>query len=373
MEEEGGLLPFVPVATRAMLGLSNEQEVLDAAMGALSQSPCETAILRVCERIVSVSSVSMGESMTRAIEAFVGPADVLNATTLDAVPTIRRIVDNHLTLSVPIPNLCKELLPEHVAGKVASLLGGAQSSCVGAPIRLSGQVVGVLLAVQHRAHPNNLAATTQLAESISMALSFAQVLTAVKRARTELSADHPAQHYLGAALLDIGQLAPNAPRSLAPGGGVFDSIRPRMDRDSFSLVPEPDVDNEVGSAPRARILLVEDEERVRKSTIALLGGLGYAVEGTESGERAIALYTTAKDRRRPFDLVLLDQTLIGQIGGVETLRILRSLDPSVRAIMLSGQAVRESHSDMERHGFSATINKPVTLEVLNAAIESALA
>ena len=154
---------------------------------------------------------------------------------------------------------------------------------------------------------------------------------------------------------------------------MFETLRPRLHDDTFSLRPEAEGESEPDVSARARILLVEDEDRVRKSTIALLGGLGYLVEGTGSGERAIALYTTAKDQARGFDLVLMDQTLVGQMGGIETMRILRSLDPDVRAILLSGQADRESPEEMVRHGFLARINKPVALEDLNAAIESALA
>lgn len=372
-EDADDLVPFIPVATRGMLGLVEEQDVMDAAMAALSQSRCVALTLRLEDvHYLRIASASMGEAMMRAMATFIGGNAIDRRIDLDATTSLRRIIYKDLTTSGPVPQLCKELFPERAAGKVASLLGSVHSWSIGAPLHLGGKVIGALVVIQHRRHPADLAACAQLAESISTALAFGHVLEAVQRARVELSADHPAQHYLGAAMRTVGNLAPNAPRSLTPGGGIFETLRPRLRGDTFSILPDAFPASDPVPRPRARILLVEDEDRVRNSTIALLAGLGYEVEGTDSGERAIALYTTAKDQRAAFDLILMDQTLGGRMGGIETMRMLRSLDSEVRAVMLSGQATRESADELRKHGFLSTLAKPVALDELCVAIEDAI-
>ncbi|MBI2329655.1 MAG: response regulator [Chloroflexi bacterium] len=72
-----------------------------------------------------------------------------------------------------------------------------------------------------------------------------------------------------------------------------------------------------------RILVIDDEEVIRKSFILALEDTGYRVETAASGEKGIE-----KARKTPFDLIFLDLKMPG-LNGVETLRQLWKLRPTV--------------------------------------------
>lgn len=72
-----------------------------------------------------------------------------------------------------------------------------------------------------------------------------------------------------------------------------------------------------------RILVIDDDEHVRKSFTLSLEGSGYEVETVESGEKGIQ-----RIREEKFDMIYLDLKMPG-MDGVETLREIRKLDPEI--------------------------------------------
>jgi len=72
-----------------------------------------------------------------------------------------------------------------------------------------------------------------------------------------------------------------------------------------------------------RILVIDDEEAVRKSFALALMDTGYQVETVESGETGIE-----KVQKNEYDLIFLDLNMPG-LNGVETLRELRARDNAV--------------------------------------------
>ena len=121
-----------------------------------------------------------------------------------------------------------------------------------------------------------------------------------------------------------------------------------------------------------RILVMDDEPIVLEIAAAALEHLGYAVEGTSDGEQACAAFRHAHEEGRPFDLVILDLTVAGGLGGVETLERLRQDFPHVRAIATSGYSSGPVLSSPSAFGFRASLSKPYTMAELAAAIDSVL-
>jgi two-component system cell cycle sensor histidine kinase/response regulator CckA len=123
---------------------------------------------------------------------------------------------------------------------------------------------------------------------------------------------------------------------------------------------------------RGRILVMDDETSLRDMVRAALVRLDYTADTADSGQTALALYRTALIEGRPFDAVLLDLTVRGGMGGLETLAALRALDPNVTAIVMSGYANEPALRDYARHGFRAALAKPFELEQLETALTRVL-
>jgi PAS domain S-box-containing protein len=107
-----------------------------------------------------------------------------------------------------------------------------------------------------------------------------------------------------------------------------------------------------------RILVMDDEEVVRKLVRRLLQQMGYEVELVEDGQRAVGAYESAKGQGRPFDAVILDLTVRAGVGDKETIRELLKIDRAVKAIVMSGYANDPVVLEPERYGFKGVLTKP---------------
>jgi CheY-like chemotaxis protein len=122
-----------------------------------------------------------------------------------------------------------------------------------------------------------------------------------------------------------------------------------------------------------RILVLDDEEYVRQVAGQILEGLGYSVETCSTGEAALRAYQAARAAGRAFDLVLLDLTVPGGIGGAGVLQRLREIDPAVVAIASSGYSRDSVMTDPSAHGFAEGLVKPYTVQEMAAAVARGLA
>ncbi len=127
-------------------------------------------------------------------------------------------------------------------------------------------------------------------------------------------------------------------------------------------VPEVDAgDAGALSGPQpwhGRLLIMDDDEPVRKLVGLILESMGQTVELAEHGQMAVARYEDAKNHGRPFDLVILDLMVRGGMGGVDTIRVLRGIDPAVKAIAMSGYVEDPVILDPARYGFAGALAKP---------------
>jgi two-component system cell cycle sensor histidine kinase/response regulator CckA len=109
-----------------------------------------------------------------------------------------------------------------------------------------------------------------------------------------------------------------------------------------------------------RILVMDDEEALRNLLAEILQRLGYEVECAREGAEAIELYQKAKASGLNFDVVLVDLTVPGGMGGKELASRLRKIDDSVRLIVSSGYYHTPIMSEYRRYGFDDVISKPWT-------------
>lgn len=118
----------------------------------------------------------------------------------------------------------------------------------------------------------------------------------------------------------------------------------------------------------ARILLMDDEESIRLIGSAFLKRRGYEVVAVSDGESAVRSFMAAKNAGNPFDLVILDLTVPGGMGGLEAIEAIRASDSRVRAIVSSGYSSDPVMAEYQKYGFDGCVPKPYELDQLTDAI-----
>ena len=121
-----------------------------------------------------------------------------------------------------------------------------------------------------------------------------------------------------------------------------------------------------------KILLIDDEEIVRVSARRTLERFGYEVEVATDGTNGIQLYEAAMHGGRPFDVVILDLTIPGGMGGKEAMGRLTEIDPGAKVIVSSGYSDDPAMSRHREYGFSGVLTKPYVAEDLAEAIHQVL-
>ncbi|MGE5446330.1 MAG: ATP-binding protein [Ignavibacteriales bacterium] len=133
------------------------------------------------------------------------------------------------------------------------------------------------------------------------------------------------------------------------------------------------VDIKEGSVKgRGKVLLMDDEDMVRGVAGGMLNQIGYEVEFARDGREAIELYTRAREENRSFDLVIMDLTIPGGMGGKEAIKRLIDIDPQVMAIVSSGYSSDPVMSEYKDYGFRGVLCKPYSIKDLTAILYTVL-
>ena len=130
--------------------------------------------------------------------------------------------------------------------------------------------------------------------------------------------------------------------------------------------------SEFVSGAGRRVLVMDDEDFIRKLARQMLEKLGYSVEVSHDGEDAVAKFQQALDAGDSYDAVILDLTIPGGMGGKDTVEELLKLDPNVKAIVSSGYSNDPVMASYGLHGFRQAIRKPYRIQEMSAALKEAL-
>jgi CheY-like chemotaxis protein len=126
------------------------------------------------------------------------------------------------------------------------------------------------------------------------------------------------------------------------------------------------------SARNGKVLLMDDEQVVRDVAGELIKALGHEVEFAAHGTEAVKKYQSAQQTGKPFNVVILDLTIRGGMGGIETLKKLKETDPEVKGIVSSGYSDDSVLSEYRKQGFVAVLKKPYTINGLRATLDGVL-
>ena len=155
----------------------------------------------------------------------------------------------------------------------------------------------------------------------------------------------------------------------APGAGTtFTVFLPACERAIPDVHPAP------GECPGngGRVLIMDDQQSVLRTVARMLKMLEFGAVCVEDGAQAVAACRQALESGTPFDAVILDLTVPGGMGGVETLNALREFWPEVRAIASSGYSTDAVMSDHPAYGFRGVVRKPYTISELGECLRGVL-
>jgi PAS domain S-box-containing protein len=121
-----------------------------------------------------------------------------------------------------------------------------------------------------------------------------------------------------------------------------------------------------------RVLFMDDEEPIREMAHTLLKRLGFEVTSVADGQAVMRSYVEAMNNGGRFDLVIMDLTVPGGMGGREAMAELHKVDPRVKGIVSSGYSSDPVMANYRAHGFHGMVAKPYRLTDLAKAIRSVL-
>ncbi len=141
---------------------------------------------------------------------------------------------------------------------------------------------------------------------------------------------------------------------------------------------EKDVETEGESEGQAfvgkvRILVMDDEEDIRNTLGAILKQhFGYETGFAKDGTETIKEYRAAKESGNPYDVIIMDLTIPGGMGGKEAVNRLLDIYPEVKAIVSSGYSNDPIMANYREYGFIGIVTKPYNIADLSKTLHKVL-
>jgi len=117
-----------------------------------------------------------------------------------------------------------------------------------------------------------------------------------------------------------------------------------------------------------RVLLMDDDDLIRKCALSLFPEIGYRIECVTDGAAALRRFEEARACGQPFDIVVLDLTIPGGMGGRETARRLLETDPAASIVVSSGYSNDPVLAHYREYGFCDVISKPYEVEKMEKTL-----
>ena len=149
-------------------------------------------------------------------------------------------------------------------------------------------------------------------------------------------------------------------------GTTFKVLLPRCGDSVVPAVSKPP--GEQAFLASGTVLVVDDEEPVRRVAARILRTLGFDVLVAEDGREAVAIYSARKDE---IVLVLLDM-MMPRMGGERTFTELRRIEPEVRVVLTSGYNEQDAVVSFVGRGLAGFIQKPYPKSELERVVREAL-
>ncbi len=114
--------------------------------------------------------------------------------------------------------------------------------------------------------------------------------------------------------------------------------------------------------------MMDDEPAIRTLAEQILSRAGYTVVTTQDGREAVERYKKAMEEGAPFDLVVLDLTVRGGMGGEEAMKEIRGLDAQAAVLASTGYSEEGTRVRVKEGGFLGLLAKPYRVHELLSAV-----
>ncbi|WP_371806336.1 PAS domain S-box protein [Candidatus Lokiarchaeum ossiferum] len=156
-------------------------------------------------------------------------------------------------------------------------------------------------------------------------------------------------------------------------GTTFSFFFPAIEPNGKSITKQKqDLTVKNQNSNQRKILVLEDEPLVTKVLATMLQKLNYVSDFTTEGDITIEKYCQKLKENDPYDILILDLTIPGALGGLDTFNVLKKIDPNLKAIVSSGYATGNIMSHYEEFGFIGMLVKPYTIGELKEVLFNVL-
>jgi len=121
---------------------------------------------------------------------------------------------------------------------------------------------------------------------------------------------------------------------------------------------------------KGKVLVMDDEDMVGEIACQMMMHLGYDATHVKDGKTAVDEYVRRLQNGKPFDMVIMDLTIPGGMGGKEAVTKILAVDPAARVLVSSGYSNDPIMTNFGEYGFVGVINKPFDLASIKQTLES---
>lgn len=151
-------------------------------------------------------------------------------------------------------------------------------------------------------------------------------------------------------------------------GTTFHVYLPISKNEKHSILTEKDIK----LTKTGKILVLDDNLTVLKMIQKMLHHLKQKVDIVEDGKQVLQKYREAMLKEEPYDIVIMDLTIPGGMGGKEAIQDLYQIDPTVKAIVSSGYSTDPIMANYQEYKFKGILKKPYTIHQIKQLLRDLL-
>jgi CheY-like chemotaxis protein len=153
-----------------------------------------------------------------------------------------------------------------------------------------------------------------------------------------------------------------------PGAGT--TFRIYLPADTMQREKESIEEEKQPHKSNLTIMVMDDEEMVRNVSESMLKRLGHRAVLVEDGAQAVRLYKEHKESSKPIDLIIMDLTIPGGMGGQEAVSEILAFDSDAKVIVSSGYSTDPIMANCQEYGFAGAVVKPFNMKELTKVIDN---